>query len=234
MYDPTAGYIHFVLYSEPKYGIVGAAWNGTVSIEQESPYVQEWLGRLQPSVPNTLHTTLVESDKIADLFHACVDDDKDSPAAVSGSGCLCYRSFTDPKFGLPVVAHHYRTVGGNIDQWTYKAYAPLDLRPGDEFHRLIIDRTSGMFWIRTRDGLLSILPEEHGRAYGSGYGGGGPSELARYITALLDSGGEQTAAAGDRRHNTQPDPKVFDWVSSEAATRTQELSYDDLAGIRNA
>ncbi|MFF7845276.1 hypothetical protein ACFZC6_42035 [Streptomyces ossamyceticus] len=58
------------------------------------------------------------------------------------------------------------------------------------------------------------------------------SELARYITSLLDSGGEQTAAAGDRRHEAQPDPRVFAWVSSEAAARTQELSYEDLAVIR--
>lgn len=231
VYDPARGYTHFVLYSEPKYGIVGVAWHGTVSIEQESPYVKEWLGRLQPCKPDTLHTTLVESDKIADLFHACIDDDKGSPAAVGGSGCLCFKTFTDPEFGLPVMAHHYRTVGGNIDQWTYKAYAPLDLRPDDEFHRLIIDRRSGLFWIRTRDGLLSLLPEENGRAYGSGYGGGGPSELARYITALLDSDGEETAAAGDRRHDAQPDPNVFAWVSSEAAARTQELSYEDLAAI---
>jgi hypothetical protein len=194
-----------------------------VSIERESPYAKEWLGRLQPCQPNTLLTTLVESDKIADLFHACVDDDKDSPAAVRGSGCLCFKTFMDPELGLPVVAHHYRTFGGDIDQWTYKAYAPLDLRPDDGFHRLIIDRQSGMFWIRTRDGLLSILPEENGRVYGSGYGGGGPSELARYIIALLDSGGEDTAAAGDRRHDAQPDTKVLAWVSSEAAARTQAL-----------
>ena len=77
VYDPAAGYTHFVLYSEPKYGIGGATWNGTVSIERESPYVTEWLGRLQPCAPNTLHTTLVESNKIADLFHACVDDDQE-------------------------------------------------------------------------------------------------------------------------------------------------------------
>ncbi|WP_328760518.1 hypothetical protein [Streptomyces sp. NBC_00271] len=232
VYDPAAGYTHFVLYTEPKYGTVGAAWNGTVSIERESPYVQEWLGRLQPCEPNTLHTTLVESDKIASLFHPGVDDDKDSPSAVGGSGCLCFKSFMDPEFGLPVVAHHYRTVGGNIDQWTYKAYAPLDLRPDDEFYRLIIDRT-GCFWIRTRDGLLSLLPEENGRGYGTGYGGGGPTELAQYITRLLDSGGEDTAAAGDgRRHDDQPDPNILAWVSSKDATRTQELTFKELAAIQ--
>ncbi|MER5698408.1 hypothetical protein ACWDBO_45170 [Streptomyces mirabilis] len=92
-----------------------------MSIERESPYVQEWLGRLQPCEPNTLYTTLVESDKIASVFHPCADDDKDSPSAVGRSGGPCFKSFTDPDFGLPVVAHHYRTVGGNIDQWTYKA-----------------------------------------------------------------------------------------------------------------
>lgn len=59
---------------------------------------------------------------------------------------------------------------------------------------------------RLLNGLLSLLPEEKGRAYGSGYGGGDPSELARYITRLLDSGGEDTAAGGNRRHDDRPDP----------------------------
>ncbi|WP_223190759.1 hypothetical protein [Streptomyces sp. TRM68416] len=230
MYTPTSGYAHFALNSEPKYGIAGGHVERR-GVRRAGVAVRDGVAGQDPArcAPNTLHTTLVESDKIASLFHACVDDDKDSPAAVGGSGCLCFKSFMDPEFGLPVVADHYRTVGGNIDQWTYKAYAPRDLRPDGEFYRLIIDRRSGMFWIRTRDGLLSILPEENGR----GYGGGGPSELARYITALLASGGEKTAAAGDRRHNDQPDAKVFAWVRSEAAARTQELSYEDLAAIQN-
>ena len=97
------------------------------------------------------------------------------PSAVAGSGCLCFKSSMDHQFGLPVVAPHYRTVGGNMDCWTYKTYVPLDLRPDDEFSLLIIDRT-GLFWIRTRDGLLSLLPEENGRGYGTGYGRG-PTSL---------------------------------------------------------
>jgi len=61
-------------------------------------------------------------------------DDADSPAAASGSGCLCHQTFMDQEFGLPVVARHYRTVGGNIEKWTRRTYTPLDLRPDDEFY----------------------------------------------------------------------------------------------------
>ncbi|MEV0227841.1 hypothetical protein [Streptomyces sp. NPDC050704] len=148
-----------------------AGLNGTVSIERESRYVREWLSRLQPCKPNALHTTLVAAEKILDLFHPCVRDDTDSPAAVSGSGCLCHQTFIDQEFSLPVVARHYRTVSGTIEKWTRLTYTPLDLRPDDEFHRLIIDQT-GPFWIRTRDGLLSLLPETRAGGYGTGYGGG--------------------------------------------------------------
>ncbi|MFE2431908.1 hypothetical protein ACFXJ5_34940 [Streptomyces sp. NPDC059373] len=118
------------------------------------------------------------ADKIPSLFHACVKDDTYSPSAVGGSGCVCYRTFMDPEFALTVVAHHHRTVSGNVDRWTYNTYAPLDLRPNDEFARLIIDR-AGPFWVRTANGLLSFLPEEQARGYNIGYGGGGPAELAR-------------------------------------------------------
>ncbi|MFF4803338.1 hypothetical protein ACFY1U_33845 [Streptomyces sp. NPDC001351] len=57
-----------------------------------------------------------------------MDDDKDSPAAVGGSGCLCYRTFMDPEFGLPVIAHRYRTVGGNTDQWGPTRRTPRSIR----------------------------------------------------------------------------------------------------------
>ncbi len=46
--------------------------------------------------------------------------------------------------------------------------------------RGILTRWPGLFWIRTDDGLLLLLPEETGRGYGVGYGGG-PRELARCI-----------------------------------------------------
>ncbi|MFJ2239734.1 hypothetical protein [Streptomyces sp. NPDC087859] len=50
------------------------------------------------------------------------------PAAVGGPGCLCFKTFMDPEFGLPVVAHHYRTVGENTGQWTYKRPTPRSIR----------------------------------------------------------------------------------------------------------
>ncbi|MGW4784971.1 hypothetical protein [Streptomyces sp. NPDC004230] len=230
VYDPNKGWAHFVLYTEPSLGIASAALNATASIEHASPYIQEWLDRLQPIEPNALHTTLVPAHKIPNLFHPCVYDDKDSPSAVGRSGCVCYRTFMDPEFGLPVVAHHYRTVGGNIEKWTHYAYTPLDLRPNDTFARLIIDARH-LFWIRTTDGVLSLLPEEEGRGYGTGYGGGGPTELARYITKLLETDAESTAA-GALRYMERPDPKVLAWVSSEEATRRQELTLEDLRRIQ--
>lgn len=124
--DPTKGYAHFVLYAEARIGVAGAAWNATVSIERQSPYAREWLDRLVRCDPNPLHTTLVGNQAIPKLFHPCVDDD--SPSAVSGMGCVCRRTWYDPKFDLPV-GKHYRSVSGGTDHWTYTTYAPLDLRP---------------------------------------------------------------------------------------------------------
>ncbi|WP_240677106.1 hypothetical protein [Actinacidiphila soli] len=229
-YEPHKGWAHFVLYTEPEHGIAAGGLNATASFERQTPYVREWLGRLQRCEPNALHATLVENRKIPDLFHPCVYDDKDSPSAVGGSGCVCYQTSYDPEFGLPVVEHHYRTVGGNIENWTYFTYAPLDLRPDDTFASLIIDQRH-LFWVRTADGVLSLLPEENGRGYGVGYGGGGPAELAQYIQKLIDSNGQDTAA-GASRYDDSADPQIHAWVSSEAATGSQELTLDDLKRIQ--
>lgn len=61
----------------------------------------EWLGRLVRCEPNALHCTLVEPTKIPTLFHPCVTEDPSSPSAVSGSGCVCRRTFYDPESGPP-------------------------------------------------------------------------------------------------------------------------------------
>ncbi|WP_327425712.1 hypothetical protein OG612_42430 (plasmid) [Streptomyces sp. NBC_01527] len=232
IYEPDKSWAHFVLYTEPNLGVTSAALNGTVSIESETPHVREWVDRLQPCEPNPLHTTLVPNRKILDLFQPCVHDDKDSPSAVGGSGCVCYQTFSDPEFGLPVVADHYRTRSGNTETWKYHTYAPLDLRTDDTFASLILE--PGRFWIRTAAGLLSLLPEEDGRGYGVGYGGGGPHELARYIDQLIDSDGRTTSAAGLRPRDSRPDPQVLAWVSSKEATGHHELSLDDLKKIRRS
>jgi hypothetical protein len=106
-------------------------------------------------------------------------------------GCTCLQTLYDPEFRLPVVTDHYRTVSGNIETWTYHTYAPLDLRPHDRFSSLIIDyRNSGNadVWVRTIDGLLSLIPEQEGHGYGIGYGGGGPFALAQFIQQIVTSG----------------------------------------------
>jgi len=107
----------------------------------------------------------VESQRIPSLFDPCVDEDPASPSAVGGTGCVCRRAWSDPEFGLPVVGEHFRTRGGATDRWTFRTYAPLDLRPDDVFASVIIDRTSGLFWIRTAAGTLSLLPESVSRGY---------------------------------------------------------------------
>ncbi|MBU3870032.1 hypothetical protein KN815_40080 [Streptomyces sp. 4503] len=164
--DPTKGYAYFVLYTEPRISVAGAAWNATVNVERPTPYVQEWLDRLQRCEPNALHTTLVQSREITKLFHPCVDEDKASPSAL-GDGCTCFRTFVDPIFGMPVVGQHFRTARGNNDRWTYTTYAPLDLRPDDVVASVVIDR-GGLFWARTNDGVLAVLSMLESYGYGPG------------------------------------------------------------------
>ncbi|MFB6876312.1 hypothetical protein [Streptomyces sp. NPDC056323] len=125
-----------------------------------TPHFQEWLSRLVRCEPNAMHCTLVEPTKIPALFHPCVTEDKNSPSAVRGSGCVCRRTFYDPEFGLPVVGEHFKHAGaGGTDQWSYKTYAPLELRPDDIFSSFHTGR--GLFWARTDKGDLSILPQRH-------------------------------------------------------------------------
>ncbi|MEY9842529.1 hypothetical protein [Streptacidiphilus sp. EB103A] len=227
-YEPGKEYLHFVLAYEPRIGAVGSAMNADVTIERPGPCTREWAGGLVRCDPNALHTTLVDPRRIPDLFHPCVDDDKDSPAAVAGSGCGCFRTWYDPHFGLPVVAEHYRTAdGGRTDRWTYSTYAPLELRAGDTFASLVLN-DGGNFWIRTADGVLTLLPQEHQGGYGTGYGGTGPGRLARYITGLLASDGRQTNAGG---YQADADPRIAAWVASRAADARQELTLRDLQRI---
>ncbi len=231
-YSPRKGYAHFVLYIEPEDGIVDSGLNAMVSIERTSRYVREWQERLRRCEPNSLHTLLVDSRRIPELFHPCVDEDKASPSAVDGSGCVCHRTWTDPEFGLPVVGQHYRTVDGTIDTWTYWTHAPLDLRPEDTFATLVIDR-GDLLWIRTANGLLSLLPEQLGRGYGVWRGGSGPAELAQYIQKLIDTDGRDTSADAGRYDRTGADERILSWVSTKDAARTQELTLDDLRRIQH-
>ncbi|MGV9268087.1 hypothetical protein ACWDRR_25880 [Kitasatospora sp. NPDC003701] len=242
-YDPNKTWAHFVLYTEPERGIIGASMNATVVIERSSPYVQEWERRLQRCVPNPLHTTMVDNDKIPALWHACVDEDTASPAAIAGSGCTCYRTFTDPETGMPVVSEHYRTCSGPgladimgwktqdgpTDRWTHRTYAPLGLREGQSCASLIIDRRSGLFWLRSDRGTLYPLPELNGRGH-SLEGASGRGALADYIQQLADSDGHDTFIAVPRRR-TPTAPGIEAFLGSQEARRTQELTLADLKDL---
>ncbi len=227
--DPTKGYLHFGVYTEPRLSIATTSLNADVSIEDLTPHVQEWLGRLVRCEPNALHCTLVGPKKMSALFHPCVKEDRNSPSAISGSGCVCRRALYDPEFGLPVVAEHFKHVGeGGTDRWTYQTYAPLDLRPGDAFDRFIISR--GLFWVRTEKGLLSILPQRHGLGYNVGYSGGGPHALAAYLSQVATTNGENTAAGTpyEKAH-----PAILAWTQSSAAERgTNELTLHTLQAMQ--
>ncbi|MFJ6769952.1 hypothetical protein ACIQOV_03045, partial [Kitasatospora sp. NPDC091257] len=171
-----------------------------------------------------LHALLVTNQEMPRLFHPCVDEDAASSSAVSGSGCVCRRTFTDPEFGTPVVAEHYRTVGRGTDRWTYQTLSPVSLRDGESVTTLVIDR--GTFWTRTSRGVLSLIPTHRANGYNVGYSGGGPRALAAYIQQLVDSDGKDTAALGPGRGI--PSQGALAFTKSEAAKRTQELTLNQL------
>ncbi|MET9956294.1 hypothetical protein ABZ135_32770 [Streptomyces sp. NPDC006339] len=227
--DPTRGSLHFVMYTELRMGLAFGALNAHVTFhpQQQTPLTREWVDRLERCEPNALHCSLVSAQQeIPALFHPCVEEDKESPSAFAGSGCECRRSFYDLEFGMPVVGEHYRTVSGNIDQWFYRTYAPLDLRPDDVFDRFIVD--NGHFWVRTEKGLLSILPQQTALGYGVGYEGGGPHALAAYLSEVAATGGKNTAAGAPYE---KADPGILAWTESPHRT-TNELTLQDLKALR--
>ncbi|MFB7918058.1 hypothetical protein [Streptomyces sp. NPDC056061] len=229
--DPTTGYLNFVLYTEPRLGVVASSLNAELDIEAQqtvTPHFQEWLSRLERCEPNAMHCTLVTPTKIPSLFHPCVEEDKNSPAAFAGTGCHCRRTFYDPEFGLPVVGEHRKLRGeGGTDQWSYTTYAPLELRPDDIFSSFHTGR--GLFWARTDKGLLSILPQKHGVGYNIGYSGGGPHALAAYLTQIARNGGGTTPAGTPYE---DADPAIVAWTQSKVADRgTNELSLGDLQAM---
>lgn len=229
--DPEKGYLHFVLYTEAGRGVASASLNAKLDIEAPqavTPHSQEWLSRLKRCEPDALHCTLVTSAQIPSLFHPCVMEDRNSPAAIDGSGCTCRRTLYDPEFGLPVIAEHFKHAGtGGTDRWSYTTYAPLELRPDDTLSSFITGRS--LFWARTDKGLLSILPQQHGHGYGLGYSGGGPHALAAYLTQIAHSNGTLTPA-GTRYENAHP--AIVAWTQSTASERgTNELSLSDLQSM---
>lgn len=220
--DPTKGFFHFALYSEPSNGIACAALNADVAIERNSIYVAQWRERLRKCTPNALHATLVTTESVPQLFGPCAEEGHAANAMFD-----CHDSYVDPLFGLPVVVRHTRNARSGRETWACSTYAPLDLRPDDQFERLIIDRESNTFWARTTDGVLSLLPEAQGRGYNVGYGGGGPIELARYITQLLDTGGKETAAGGTP-FTEKPNAQILKWATSDLPARDREWTLRKL------
>ncbi|MEV5567917.1 hypothetical protein AB0L54_34440 [Streptomyces sp. NPDC052196] len=231
--DPTNGFMHFVLCTEPPLGIASSSLNAELAIDAQqavTPHFQEWLSRLVRCEPNAMHCTLVESTNIPALFRPCVTEDPSSQSAIAGSGCVCRRTFYDLEFGLPVVGKHFKHSGtGGTDQWSYKTFAPIALRPGDTFSRFHTGRS--LFWARTEKGDLSILPQREGQGYGLGYGGGGPHALAAYLTQLAETDGQNTAVAASYARE-DAHPAILNWTQSSATDRnTNELSLSDLKAM---
>ncbi|WP_030237331.1 hypothetical protein [Streptomyces sp. NRRL S-350] len=228
-YDPEDGrsWVNFVLYTEPGSDVVTSGLHPETRIEHTSPYVQEWAYRLLRSTPNALHALLVTNQELPRLFQGCADEHPASSSAVGGSGCTCWRTLTDPQFGTPVVAEHYRTVGGSTDRWTYQTLSPVSLRDGESVTTLVIDR--GTFWVRTSRDVLSLLPQHRANEYNVGYSGGGPRALAAYIQQLVDSDGKDTAALHPGGGN--PGQRLLEFTASNAAARSQELTLDQLRTI---
>jgi len=234
VYDPNRGACHFVLYSEPPSVGPGIALNGgkILTIDKTvdgraatdgSPYTKEWVQRLEPCDPDALHVALVGSKDAASLWHPCVYDDPQSPVTIADDGCVCWQTFYDPVTWMPVAANHYRTVSGNHENWRYYTCAPLGLPDGERLASLIIGGSE--VWMRTEDGTLHFLPQAAGAGYSSGYGGGGPTELARMIEKIVRSDGYDFTPGTARG---MPDRKILSWVSSKAAKHTQELSLEQL------
>lgn len=224
-YDLSRGYWHFVLYIEPPVG-AGSHLNASKILEgSESRYASEWLSRMMPCDADALHVALVGSEDARNLWHPCVYDDPMSPAAIAGDGCLCWATSRDPLTWLPVAAHHYRTVTGNIENWRYHTFTPLSLPQDERLQALIIDSEAHAFWARTERGHLHLLPERQGHGYGSGYSGGGPTELAEMILKIAESDGHDVSPVTS---DYSIPSTLRSWLTSEEADHTQELTLHHL------
>ncbi|WP_328741273.1 hypothetical protein OHA91_39690 (plasmid) [Streptomyces erythrochromogenes] len=224
VYDPRMGWLRLEVYVEPENGVAMFMSNGHVSVKKdESQRVNEWISRLNESKVTALHALLVEDSKIGDLFHPCVYDDKDSPSAIGGQGCLCKQAFTDPLTALPVVREHYRTVSGNIETWTYRSITSRGLPPSSKVTSIIVDPHE--FWMRDDDGALHFLPRTDNSGYGIGYGGGGPYTLCQMIEQLVESGG---TVATPPRHRPAPNDALAAWARDDTISHQGEYTLKDL------
>ncbi|MET8751373.1 hypothetical protein ABZW32_14930 [Streptomyces sp. NPDC004667] len=227
VYDPRKGWLRLEVYVEPENGIAMFMRNGHVSARKDdSPLTNEWISRLNDAKVTALHVLLVTEDKIGDLFHPCVYDDKNSPSAVIGSGCLCKKALTDPLTGLPVVREHYRTVSGNIETWTYRSITGRGLPPASKAVSIIIDRHQ--FWLRDDDGTLQFLPRTDNSGYGIGYAGGGPYTLCQMIEQLVESDG---ATAVPPLHRPKPNAALAAWARDKTIDHQGEYTLADLRAL---
>jgi hypothetical protein len=227
-YDPQRGWFHFVLYSESPTNWISAI-NATQQLSKPSRYMQEWVDRLRPTEPTPLHMTLVPNKDAPRLWAPCVSDDPQSPSAIGDDGCLCLTTLYDPLTWMPVVKEHYRTVGGNIENWTYWTLSPLSLPEGQVLERLIIDVEADVMWLRNDRGELHLLPEKNGEGNGVGYGGSGPGKFAEMIEKIVASDGRDftpdTSQVTAHRH-------LNDWTSSPKSKQTRELTLAQLRDVR--
>ena len=227
-YDSRAGYYHFILQVRPGRG-AGTGVNAALVIEPtDSRYVREWLARLIPCEPDALHVALAGPHDARRLWDPCALEDPQSPSAMGRRGCICWKTSWDPVTGLPVASNHVRTAGGDDDEWRHHTFAPLSLPPGERLEVLVIDAEANVFWVRTDAGTLVLLPEATGVGYGVGYRGSRSSQLARMIERIVQSDGHDVTPVPP---NYQPDHRVYSWLVSAAADRTQELTLDQLKTV---
>ncbi|MFE5595998.1 hypothetical protein [Streptomyces sp. NPDC056549] len=228
--DPANGYLHFVVQAEARLGVARSLLNAEVSLAVQTPFLQEWVARLVRCEPNALHCAIVEPRQIPTLFHPCIEEDGEaSPVAAD---CVCRKAMYDPEFGLPVVVQHANITGSaDVTRWIYRTFAPLALRPHDSFGSLIVDR-DGSLWVRTGEGILSLLPQSRALGYDFGYDGGGPHALAAYLSQVAATDGQVTAAGAPyaRAH-----PAILAWTQSSAVEQgARELTLIDLKEMRRS
>ncbi|MEU2395030.1 hypothetical protein [Streptomyces sp. NPDC007369] len=228
VFDRSRGWMSLDIYYEPGLNVALLHHTGHVSVKQgDSRYADTWIDRLQDCKPIALHTFLVEDEKIPALFQPCVYDDKDSPSAVGGSGCLCRKSMTDPITGLPVVREHYRTVSGNIESWTYKTITSRGLPEGRTVRSLIVDKHE--FWMRDDEaGELHFLPRTDSSGYGIGYGGGGPYTLCQMIEQLVESDGANSTPV---RWRDKPNGALAAWARNDEISHQGEYTIKELRSL---
>lgn len=146
-----------------------------------------------------------------------------------GDGCLCLTTICDPLTWMSVVKQHYRTVSGNIENWTYWTFSALSLPEGQVLERLITDLDAGVMWLRNDCGELQFLSEKSGEGYSVGYDGGGPWKFATMIEKIVASDGRDVTPDTSQ---VTADRHLIDWTSSPASNRTRELSLAQLRTLR--